>query len=518
MAADFKDARPCAFLFAASLQGKEEGETLDEAFLTALKAADPLGLTDTRVYRGGLLLARLSYKASSIEAKPRNRRKPGGSVSSQTSLTERSDRSLYAMLIGDFVETCFEQWNTLDLSTFWNYVAEGDLDATFVPSLSAAVAEEMDKRLQSHPRYIGAISPDLGNPLHRYLFVDVMFKDAFMRNGCVFVQAGFEGDYDGSFFGADTFSPGGMVTLPYEEFEEKAPSARVPDSLSVRGLVTEMRMRRRLVLDVHQKVMSALSQSRSLRDVDRRFEWDLLQLPDAPEECEVQAKKLTDYLLDPEHKDGGSKAQFFERQLSIVRNDWAYLHGQLIDGLRNVSFEDVRLDEHGVRFTAYLPVTGRNGATATIETGWIVRRGERASFVTAFPAKKDAALEARAIPTSVVPNDLEGDARWQAIFAVAEHAARKAMEECVPKPLVLESQVYMEGECGGAFVVIEDGRTSFARWLRKKGLGHRNFQRGYSIAAEQTGQSAESAKAYADTFARVLRRNGIKCRSEIYLD
>jgi hypothetical protein len=511
------DARPCAFLFATPLADEEEGVTLDEAFLTALKAADPHWLTDTRVYRGGVLLARLSYKTTAVKAEPGTHRKHGSRVTFQTSWMERSDRALYAMLVGDFVETCLEQWNTLDPSTFWDYVAKRGLDATFVPSLPAAVAIDMDKGLRSHQRYIGVASPDLGNPLHRHLFVDMMFNDAFIRNGRVFVRGGFEGSYDGSFFGADTFSPGGVVALPYEEFEEKAPSAHLPDALSARGLVTEMRMRRRMALDIHQKVVSALNQSRSLRDIGRPFEWDLLQLPDAPEEVEVQATKLTDYLLDPKHKDGGSKAKFFEQQLAITRKDWAYLHGQLIDGLGNVSYEDVRLDDFGVRFTAYLPVTGRNGATATIATGWIVRPGERASFVTAFPARKDPALESQAIPPSVVSDNLEGDARWQAIYELADQAGRKAMEECVPKPLVVESQVYMEGDCGGAFIVIEDGRTSFARWLRKKGLGHRHYQRGYSLSAVQIGQSAESAKAYADAFARVLRRNGIECRSEIYL-
>lgn len=508
---------PCAFLFASPLPGEEEGGTLDEAFLTALKAADLHRLTDTRVYRGGLLLARLSYKPSSIKAAPAIHRKPGSTVTFQTSQVKRSDRALYAVLVGDFVETCLERWNTLDPSTFWDYVAKRTLDATFVPSLSAAVAEDMDKRLRSHPRYIGAISPDLGNPLHRHLFIDGMFKDSFIRNGCVFVQNGFEGSYDGSFFGDETFSPVGMVTLPYEEFEEKAPPADLPYSLSARGLVTEMRMRQRMALDIHQKIMSELEQSRSLRDVDRPFEWDLSQLPDTPEEIKVQAEKLTHYLLDPENEKDGSKAKFFEQQLAITCKDWTYLRGQLIDGLGSVSYEDVRLDDYGIRFNAYLPVTGRNGATATIKTGWIVRHGERASFVTAFPAKKDAALESQAIPPPIVSDNLEGDARWQTIYALAEQAARKAMEECVPKPLIVESQVYMEGACGGAFVVIEDGRTSFACWLRKKGLGHRHHQRGYSISAGQISQSAESAKAYADAFASVLRWNGIECRSEIYL-
>lgn len=517
MVIDFQDLRPYAFLFAEPRRGEEEGETLDEAFLTALKATDQDGRTETRIYRGGLLLAQLSYKPSFMKAEPATHRKPGSPVIFQTSRMEYFDRALYAVLVGDFVETCLERWNTLDRSTYWNYVAKHALDATFAPSLSTVVAEGVDKRLRSHPRYIGAVSPDIGNPLHRYLFIDMMFKDAFIRNGRVFVQNDYEGSYNGLFFGADTFSLAGMGTLPYEEFEEKAPSACLPAALSARGLVTEMRMCRRLALDIHQKIMSALYQSHSLRSVDRPFEWDLLQLPDAPEEIEVQAKKLTNYLLDLDHKDGCSKAKFFEQQLAITRNDWAYLHTQLIDGLGKVSYEHVRLDSHGIRFTAYLPLIGRNGVTATIKTGWIVRHGERASFITAFPAKKDAALESQAVPPPILPQNLEGDARWQVVYGLAEQAARKAMEECIPEPLVVENQVYMEGDCGGALVIIQDGRTSFARWLRKNELGSRHYPRGYSISAKQIGQSAESAKAYADAFARVLNRNGIECQAEMYL-
>ena len=417
--------RPCAFLFAAPLRDEERGETLDEAFLAALKAADSQGLTDTRVYRGGILLAGLSYKTEAIKAEPVLRRKADSSVTFQTSTTQRSDRALYAVLVGDFVETCLERWNTLDPNSFWDSVANRALDATFVPSLPTAVAEDMDKCLRSHLHYIGAVSPDLGNPLHRYLFIDMMFKDAFIRNGSVFVRGGLEGDYDGLFFGADAFSTRGMVTLPYNEFEESTPLVHLPHSLSGRGLVTEMRMRKRTAPDIHQKVISALDQSGSLRDIDRAFEWDLSQLPDAPEEVEVQARKLTNYLLDPGHKDGGSKAKFFEQELKITRDDWAYLYGQLIDRLGNVSYENVRLDSHGVRFTAYLPVTGRNGATATIETGWIVCPGKRAAFVTAFPAKKDAVLESQATPPPVVSNDLTGEACWQAIYDFAKQAGRK---------------------------------------------------------------------------------------------
>lgn len=511
-----QDVNPYAFLFAAPLHGADGGGAPEEAFLAALKVSDPKGLTDTRVYRGGLLLANLSYKVSSMEAIPAAYRRPHSRATFVTRITRCSDGALYAVLVGDFVETCLQQWNTLDPNTCWQYVAKHHLDAVFVPSLSANVAEDMDKLLRSHPRYIGAFAPDLGNPLHRYLLIDAMYEDAFIRGGRVFVQGSLEGGYDGWFSGADTFSPAGLAILPYEDFQEEAPSVRFPDSLSARGLVTETRMRRRMAPDIHQRVLGALSGSDSLRNVERPFEWDLSQLPDASEEIEVQARKVADYLLNLEHKDGGSKAVFFEQQLAITRDDWAYLRDQLLDGLRNAAYEDVRLDDHGVRFTACLPVIGRNGATATIETGWIVRSGERASLVTAFPAKKDASLESQAVPPCVVSPDLKGDARWQEIYAIASLAARKAMQECVPRPLVVEGQVYMEGWCGGAYVVIEDGRAAFARWLRKKGIGRRHHRRGYSFSAERIGQSAESAKAYADAFARVLHRNGIRCRSESY--
>lgn len=329
--------RPCAFLFAASRQGEDRGESLDEVFLSALKAVDPQGKTVTRVYRGGILIHGLSYKPSSIKTEPVERRKRGNSVMYQTSRMGCSDRGVYATLVGDFVETCLEQWNTLDQSSFWDYVANRALDATFVPSLSAPIAQRMDKSLCSHPRYIGAVSPDLGNPLHRYLFVEMMFKDAFIRNGRVNVCAGFEGQYDGLFFGADTFTSQGLSVLSHEKFEKIAPTADLPDSLSARGLVTEMRMQRRMAQNIHEKVMSALDSSNSFRDIDRSFVWDLSQLPDSPEEVDVQARKLTDYLLNLEHEKGASKAQFFERELGITCDDWAYLHGQLIDCLGGVA-------------------------------------------------------------------------------------------------------------------------------------------------------------------------------------
>lgn len=516
MAVDSPKTLPVAFLFAVPHEPVKKGEWLDEAFLRALRIADPDGTVETRVYRGGVLLAQLSYKTAVVKAVPARRRKPDGPVTSQTSHTERSDRGLYAALVGDFVESCLERWHTVDRETFWENVGRRSLDATFVPAVAPDIAVRMDKELRSHLLYIGAVSPDLGNPLHRYLFIEVMFKDAFVSGGRVYIRGGMPGTGDPSFIGADAFSSAGIGVVPYDQFDNVAPPLVLSAELSARGLVSEMRMERHIALDVHQKVMRDLSLSRSLCNLDRDFEWDLSQLPDAPEEVNVQATKIADYLLNPDHRDNKGKAKFFAEHLGITKSDWTYLHSQLVDALGHVTYENVRIDDYGVRFTANLPVTGKNGETATIETGWIVRPGERASFVTAYPDEKDAALEEQARPPPLVSDSLKGDERWQALYDLAHGAGLEAMNACVPKPLVVDNQVYMEGDCGGAVVVIEDGRTSLARWLRKNGRGRRHYKSGYAISSERIGQSAESAKSYADAFARVLRRNGIACQSEIY--
>lgn len=432
---------PVAFLFVTP-HSLEKGVYLDGAFLRALKTADPDGTVETRIYRGRVLLSQLSYKTAAIKAEPaKKHRKLDGTMISQASLTQHSDRGLYATLVGDFVESCLERWHTVNRESFWEKVGHRALDASFVPVLALDIAARMDQKLRSHIHYIGAVSPDLGNPLHRYLFIDAMFKDAFLRHGRVYVEGGSPGADDADFIGAEEFSSSGLGIVPYDQFDKAAPPLVLPVAFSARGLVSKVRME----LDVHQKVMRDLSFSRSLRGLDRAFEWDLSQLPDAPEEVNVQASKISDYLLNPDHEGNRGKAKFFEDHLGITKSDWTYLHSQLMDALGHVTYENVRIDTYGVRFTANLPVTGKNENTATIETGWIVRPGERASFITAYPGKKNTELEEKANPPPLVSDSLKGDARWQALYDLAHAAGLDAMNACVPKPLVVDNQVYMEG-------------------------------------------------------------------------
>jgi hypothetical protein len=231
----------------------------------------------------------------------------------------------------------------------------------------------------------------------------------------------------------------------------------------------------------------------------------------------VQAEKLTKYLLNHGGSDP-SKAKFFQEVLQIGPEHWEFLRGQFLDGLSALALEDVRIDQYGIRFSARFPITGINGETATIQTAWIVRRGERASLVTAYPLKKNTALELSAPRPLVLPDNLRGMTRWTAVHALAKNIADAEMRNCVPEPMVIDGDVVMEGKFGRAYVVTLDGRSAFSRWAKAEGIARRHFPRGVAIEAEREGQSAQTATAYANAYAKVLRRNGIECKVETLLD
>jgi hypothetical protein len=325
----------------------------------------------------------------------------------------------------------------------------------------------------------------------------------------------YEGYLEGHFAGVEEFLQKGIIAISPEDFARRSPPVGKPAALSARGLVTLARLEKCSALTVHERLASALPDR--MKEPEKEFTWDIRQLPNAPDEVVVQARKLTEYLLSTEHKDGGGKAKFFETNLGIKSEDWQYLQAQLVDALSSTPLDDVSLDQYGIRFNALLPVHGRNRRIATIRTGWIVRRGERASLVTAYPADKkpDPALNVQ--EPAVVDHRLAGDKRWEAIFALACEAGESAALACVPRPLkVVGYPVEMEGNCGCAYVRVPNARTGFARWRKMAGHASSHHRSGVCFYSVTESQSAERAKAYAEAFAKVLRRTGIECSVETY--
>lgn len=506
-----------AFVFTSPRPGDVcEELTLDEAFLEALQVADPLRKSAMRIFRGGLLLASGAQKLQAITVEKRASPTGKTAIRASQARTLATDRTLHGVRIGDFVETSLERWNTFNKKRLWDFLANRATDVTVASELSPEIVKAIDAHLRSYSRYLGVFSPDFGNPLHRELLVDSLLKDAFIRNGTVFGCKDVSDELHVSFYGVKQFSGREMVPLSVDEFERSAPAFNANLPLSPRGLITRQRLERLNKLDVHQRVMQKISHGPVASKLP--FDWDLSQLPDSPDEIFVHARKLTNYLLDANGK-APSKAKFFKVVLQIGADDWKFMLAQLVDGLAALELENVRIeDKYGIRFDARFPLTGTNGATATILTAWIVRQGERASLTTAYPLKKDCALEKSAQRPLVVLGLSPGNEKWAAIHTLANDHASSAMQEYVPRPMVVSGEVIMDGTIGTAYVVVRDGRSGFARWARTNGVGHTHHPRGIAIEAQRIGQSSESATVYANAYAKVLRLNEIDCKVETYMD
>ena len=504
------DTKPVLFLFDSDHPdaGVAYGHKFDSSFLSALKAVDQNKGTCSLVLRGDFLLHELCYKPSRVSSKDWTRSTPSGQRMPSSSTEMSADKALFKLLVGDLCESFEDQWHTLDIAKLPELLMEHTLACIFLPSFPSGYRSAIDDRLRQRPYYLGAVVLDLSNPLQRELAVDSLIRDSFIEDGTVHMPLGIEGDLEGDFHGADEFSEQDIIALPREEFEERSPSIPIPHARSARAMVTLIRLQNRRGLDIHQRLASQLP---------FEYDWDLKQLPNVPDEIEVRARKVTNYLLDPFHKDGGSKAKFFGQELGIMADDWRFLHAQLIDTLGKASFENIRLGEHGIKFDAHLAIQGRNGHSATVTTIWIVRPKKRASLVTAYPGPKEVTPQDGVPSPPVVSPEAKGTRRWEAIFDLAKQAGEIAAAECVPTPMkIIGGELIMDGECGGAYVVVPDARKGFARWLKTSGHGDRQPGSVYFYARTE-GQSVDRAVAYAEAFARVLRRNGIECEVGRYL-
>jgi hypothetical protein len=103
----------------------------------------------------------------------------------------------------------------------------------------------------------------------------------------------------------------------------------------------------------------------------------------AEETAASVADKLERYLLDPDHVDGGPKANWFKQALGFTRENAADLAKQLVfDTSQAVQTE---VTQYGTKFNQTINVTGANGRTIPIITGWIIKSDGVPRLVTALP-------------------------------------------------------------------------------------------------------------------------------------
>lgn len=496
-----------AFLFNADAPGipYSYGSVFDAAFLKALSAADSAGRTNSGVFRGDVLVRNLTTKITAV-SKGENR----------SGRQQSYDKNLLSTIIWDLADSLAGQWNTVDQEYFPLILGGGNVHCISVPNLPVELKAEIDERLRDTNGYLGAIEVDLGNPIQRSIFIDWLVKDAVISGGQVILELSWEGFLDTSFNDAQTFHPNGRRLVPYGSLEGLQPPIPTSSTPSPRGLLSLERYEGKREFSLQERVVAALSRERNLKVSTMSYEIGTNDDEHNPLEADLPEAKFVRYLLDPNHIDGGSKAQFFKEALDIEQEDWRYLAAQLHDGLKSAKLSGLGVKSWdgglGVTFNAVIPVKGRNGRTIDVDSNWIMEPGMQPRLSTAVPAKSAHATGREAIPPSVVDRHLDGDARWSAIFQQATKAGLDAEEATIPTPIFIAGfGIEQEGMSGHAWVRLSDPRNGFTTWLIANGRVSYEQRLGVRIYSAVSSQSIDRARAYALAFARVLKQNGITC-------
>ena len=102
----------------------------------------------------------------------------------------------------------------------------------------------------------------------------------------------------------------------------------------------------------------------------------------------VDTRKVTHYALNPNNLSGGAdKAKVFESALGYNQSNATQLIEQIQSKLPKSEAVVGNLDKYGQRFTVDIPITGPNGRTAIVRTGWILEHGSDVPRMTTLFVK-----------------------------------------------------------------------------------------------------------------------------------
>ncbi len=97
-------------------------------------------------------------------------------------------------------------------------------------------------------------------------------------------------------------------------------------------------------------------------------------------------EKLTAYSLDPSHPRGKDKARLWKATIGATAKDAAIIEKQVMAWLEHLpATPSEKVDQYGVRFDVLVPVTGPNGKTVDVTTGWIYQRSTDGLSISTHP-------------------------------------------------------------------------------------------------------------------------------------
>lgn len=103
--------------------------------------------------------------------------------------------------------------------------------------------------------------------------------------------------------------------------------------------------------------------------------------------AQIDARKFTEYALNPLNEDGQHKARVFQSALGYTRENYQELIEQIRTGVLSNPAIKGTLDRYGARYTVDVLVTGPKGQ-AVVRTGWIIEPGNEIPRLTTAFVKK----------------------------------------------------------------------------------------------------------------------------------
>ena len=99
----------------------------------------------------------------------------------------------------------------------------------------------------------------------------------------------------------------------------------------------------------------------------------------------VPLEKLSNYLLNHDHSDGGSKAHFF----SLLGFDNDSLTSMLLLHINEHDFLETTITPYGIKYAVFGLAESPIGVRFNLKSVWITPFGETApKLITAYPSKK----------------------------------------------------------------------------------------------------------------------------------
>lgn len=103
------------------------------------------------------------------------------------------------------------------------------------------------------------------------------------------------------------------------------------------------------------------------------------------ENAVVDIRKLTEYVLNPNHEDGKHKARMFKSVLNLSAKDAGPLRIALLEAVKTNDAVLGRTDDYGQRYTVDFYYEWK-GKSAVLRSGWIIEfESETPRLTTCFP-------------------------------------------------------------------------------------------------------------------------------------